>query len=77
MAVKSNSAAVVVIADATAEGSTIPMKTINDINLSAMATMTITEPIAGAADLFITEISADMGHYNYIEVFRPYDIGEA
>ena len=61
---------VVVIADATAEGSTIPMKTINDINLSAMATMTITEPIAGVADLFITEVSTDMGHYNYIEVFN-------
>jgi hypothetical protein len=61
---------VIVIASATEEGSTIPMKTINDINLSAMATMTITEPIAGVADLFITEVSADMGHYNYIEVFN-------
>lgn len=61
---------VVVIADATAEGSTIPMKTINDINLSAIETATITEPIAGLADFFITEVSTDMGHYNYIEVFN-------
>ena len=61
---------VIVIANASEEGSTIPMKTINDINLSAMQTITITEPIAGAADLFITEVSADMGHYNYIEVFN-------
>ena len=61
---------VIVIADATEEGSTIPMKTINDINLSAMPTMAITEPIPGVADLFITEVSTDMGHYNYIEVFN-------
>ena len=61
---------VVVIANATEEGSTIPMKTINDINLSAMPTMAITEPIPGIADLFITEVSTDMGHYNYIEVFN-------
>lgn len=61
---------VIVIASATEEGSTIPMKTINDINLSAMQTITITEPIAGVADLFITEVSTDMGHYNYIEVFN-------
>lgn len=61
---------VIVIASATEEGSTIPMKTINDINLSAMQTITITEPIAGAADLFITEVSTDMGCYNYIEVFN-------
>lgn len=61
---------VIVIASATEEGSTIPMKTINDINLSAMPTMAITEPIPGVADLFITEVSTDMGHYNYIEVFN-------
>ena len=61
---------VIVIASATEEGSTIPMKTINDINLSAMQTITITEPIAGAADLFITEVSTDMGYYNYVEVFN-------
>ena len=61
---------VIVIANATEEGSTIPMKTISDINLSAMPTMAITEPIPGVADLFITEVSADMGHYNYIEVFN-------
>ena len=61
---------VIVIANATEEGSTIPMKTINDINLSAMPTMAITEPIPGVADLFITEVSTDMGHYNYIEVFN-------
>lgn len=61
---------VIVIASATEEGSTIPMKTINDINLSAMQTITITEPIPGVADLFITEVSTDMGHYNYIEVFN-------
>ena len=61
---------VIVIASATEEGSTIPMKTINDINLSAMQTMAITEPIPGVADLFITEVSTDMGHYNYIEVFN-------
>ena len=61
---------VIVIANATEEGSTIPMKTISDINLSAMPTMAITEPIPGVADLFITEVSTDMGHYNYIEVFN-------
>ena len=61
---------VIVIASATEEGSTIPMKTINDVNLSAMPTMAITEPIPGVADLFITEVSTDMGHYNYIEVFN-------
>ena len=61
---------VIVIATATEEGSTIPMKTINDINLSAIETATITEPIAGLADFFITEVSTDMGHYNYIEVFN-------
>ena len=61
---------VIVIASATEEGSTIPMKTINDINLSAMPTMAITEPIPGVADLFITEVSTDMGYYNYIEVFN-------
>ena len=61
---------VIVIASATEEGSTIPMKTINDINLSAMQTITITKPIPGVADLFITEVSTDMGYYNYIEVFN-------
>ena len=60
----------IVIANATELGSSIPLKTITDINLSAMQTITLTEPIAGAADLFITEVSADMGHYNYIEVFN-------
>ena len=59
-----------VIATATEDGSTIPLKEINDINLSAIASLEITEPIAGVADLFITEISADMGHYNYVEVFN-------
>ena len=59
-----------VIATATEEGSTIPLKEINDINLSAIASLEITEPIAGAADLFITEISTDMGYYNYVEVFN-------
>ena len=61
---------VIIIATATEEGSTIPLKEINDINLSAFASANITEPIAGAADLFITEMSTDMGHYNYIEVFN-------
>ena len=59
-----------VIATATEDGSTIPLKEIKDINLSAIASLEITEPIAGVADLFITEISADMGHYNYVEVFN-------
>ena len=59
-----------VIATATEEGSTIPLKEINDINLSAIASLEITEPIAGVADLFITELSADMGYYNYVEVFN-------
>ena len=61
---------VIVIANATEEGSTIPMKTISDINLSAMPTMAITEPIPGVADLFITEVSTEMGYYNYVEVFN-------
>ena len=61
---------VAVIKNAAEAGSTIPLKTINDINLSAIATATITEPIAGLADFFITEVSADMGNYNYIEVFN-------
>ena len=59
-----------VIATATEEGSTIPLKEIKDINLSAIASLEITEPIAGVADLFITEISTDMGYYNYVEVFN-------
>lgn len=61
---------VIVIANAAEEGSTIPLKTINGINLSAIQTATVTEPIAGLADLFITEMSADMGTYNYVEVFN-------
>ncbi len=61
---------VVVIENASAEGSTIPMKEINDINLSAIPTVTITEPIPGVADLFITEVSTEGGNYNYIEVFN-------
>ena len=67
-----------VISSANAEGSSIPMKEISDINLSALQTLTVTEPIAGVADLFITEVSADMGYYNYIEVFNntnaPYNL---
>ena len=67
-----------VISNANAEGSSIPMKEISDINLSALQTLTITEPIAGLADLFITEVSTDMGYYNYIEVFNntnaPYNL---
>ena len=61
---------VIVIATATEEGSTIPLKEIKDINLSGIASLEITEPIAGVADLFITEVSTDMGHYNYVEVFN-------
>ena len=67
-----------VISSANADGSSIPMKEINDINLSALQTLTITEPIAGLADLFITEVSTDMGVYNYVEVFNntnaPYNL---
>ena len=67
-----------VISSANADGSSIPMKEINDINLSAIQTLTITEPIAGLADLFITEVSTDMGVYNYVEVFNntnaPYNL---
>ena len=59
-----------VIATATEEGSTIPLKEIKDINLSGIASLEITAPIAGVADLFITEVSTDMGHYNYVEVFN-------
>ena len=67
-----------VISSANAEGSSIPMKEISDINLSALETIAITEPIEGLADLFITEVSTDMGYYNYIEVFNntnaPYNL---
>ena len=59
-----------IIARADAEGSTIPLKEIQDIDLSGFTALEVTEPIANANDLLITEVGVDMGTYNYIEVFN-------
>ena len=59
-----------IVARPDVEGSTIPMKSIQDVDLSKFGAVTINEPIAGAGDVFITEVNVDMGLYNYVEIFN-------
>lgn len=59
-----------IVSDPTVEGSTIPLKEIEDVNLSGFGAHTLSAPIPNTNDLLITEISTDMGNYNYIEVFN-------
>ena len=59
-----------IVSNPAVEGTTIPLKEIQDVNLSGFGAQTLSAPIANAGDLLITEISTDMGVYNYIEVFN-------
>lgn len=59
-----------IVSNPAVEGTTIPLKEIQDVNLSGFGAQTLSAPIANTNDLLITEISTDMGHYNYIEVFN-------
>lgn len=59
-----------IVSNPAVEGTTIPLKEIQDVNLSGFGAQTLSAPIANTADLFITEISAEMGNYNYVEVFN-------
>ncbi len=59
-----------IVSNPTVEGTTIPLKEIQDVDLSGYGAQTLSAPIAGAGELLITEISTDMGTYNYIEVFN-------
>ncbi len=56
------------------EDTSIPTKVITTTNLGALEPVQITEPIAGAPDLMITEVGADTGDYNmYVEIFNNTD----
>ena len=48
------------------------------INMSEVSNYTVVAPIVGAPELMITELSTDMGKYDYIEVFNnttePYNL---
>ena len=59
-----------IVSNPAVEGTTIPLKEIQDVNLSGFGAQTLSAPISNAGDLLITEISTDMGVYNYIEVFN-------
>ena len=59
-----------IIETAVEEGTTIPLTEKLDVDLSGFGAHTITEPLADAGSLLITEIGVDMGLYCYIEVFN-------
>lgn len=59
-----------VIDNPTADGSTIPTKTIQGINMDAVASYVPSSKIEGAPDLLITEVRANTTMYTYIEVFN-------
>lgn len=59
-----------IVARPDVEGTTIPLTTTQDVDLSKFGAATITEPIAGAGEVFITEVNVDMGLYNYVEIFN-------
>ena len=59
-----------IVENAAVEGSTIPLKEIQDIDLSSFGAQTLSAPIPNTEELIITEVSTDMGTYNYIEVFN-------
>ncbi|NLN50108.1 MAG: hypothetical protein GX149_00595 [Acholeplasmataceae bacterium] len=52
------------------EGTTIPTTETTVSDLGFLTQAEITEPIADAPELLITEVSADSGAYSYIEVFN-------
>src|SRR5690554_395093 len=52
------------------EGTSIPTKEILVADMGDLDQTTITEPIAGAPRLMITEVAADAGKYSYVEVFN-------
>lgn len=58
------------IVQTAAEATSIPSKTIKDIDFSKLASSKPTEVIANAPALLITEIGVDMYEYSYIEVFN-------
>lgn len=52
------------------EATSIPTKTITDIDFSKIATQQPTDVIEGAPDLLITEIGVEMYEYSYVEIFN-------
>lgn len=51
-------------------GTSIPTKEIKVADMGTLEQVVLTEPIADAPELLITEVAADAGKYSYIEVFN-------
>lgn len=52
------------------KGTSIPTKEIEVSDMGSLEQANITEPIAGAPKLMITEVAADAGKHSYVEVFN-------
>ena len=67
-----------IVSNPAVEGTTIPLKEIQDVNLSGFGALKLSAPIENTNDLIITELGTDMGAYDYVEVFnnttQPYNL---